>query len=413
MYDPTYGSASLSPHLRQSDFTPYASLKTQAARKAARQAVIDQAVSIGREGFSALPVRTNKLSGTTIYQLTDLPSELILRKAAENLRRISHTKQGSRFEIVSRLKLLCQEDLPFRIAKFDIARFYESIDRDRLRVLLAQHLALAPATRLILNSFLDQCDKEGISGLPRGLAISAEMSELYMRQFDALHNNDPAINFYARYVDDIIFVSTPDNNLNRVRRRAIHRLPLGLRLNNNKTQLFDFSEQVKAALLVEHQFDYLGYSFSIYHIKRRGRPRKVTLDIAKSKVNKRKTRVILSILQYLRDRNFDDLRDRFKILTCNYRFFDHKKSRTRLAGTYHAYPCIDMPSGSIRELDEFLRKILLSNNGRICQPLSQSLTMKQRRELLQFSFHRGFEKNIQFTFPPIRLKRLVDCWKYA
>ena len=409
MYDPTFGPDSLWRHLRKNDFKRFASLKTDDAGTAE----IHDAALLGRRGFRTLCLSINKLAGNNIYQLTDLPSELVLRKAAENLRIISGTKQSNRFEIVSRLKLLCEEDLPFCITKFDISKFYESIDQTHLKVMLKRHLATAPATRSVLCSFLDQCAAQGISGLPRGLPISAEMSELYMKNFDTLQRTDPATHLYVRYVDDIIIVSQPINELLKLRYQVIQRLPAGLRLNHNKTKLLTFSRHVKQTLTVEHGFDYLGFHFSVYHIKKRGLQRKVVLDIAKSKVKKRKTRIICSILQYLKDSNFDDLRDRIKLITCNYRFFDNKKSHTRLAGNYHAYRSIDIPSESLAEMDVFLRKIILSNNGKIGLPLSQSLTMKQRRELLRLSFQRGFETNIQFAFSPTKLKHLIECWKYA
>ena len=409
MHDPTFGPVSLWRHLRKNDFKRFASLKTHDARTAE----IHEAALLGKNGFRTLRLSINKLSGNNIYQLTDLPSELVLRKAAENLRKISGTKQSNRFEIVSRLKLLCEEDLPFCIAKFDISQFYESTDQTHLKALLKRHLATAPATRAVLSSFLDQCAAQGISGLPRGLAISAEMSELYMKTFDTLQRTDPATHLYVRYVDDIIIVSQPTNELPKLRQQVIQRLPPGLRLNYNKTKLLTFSGHAEGTLTVEHGFDYLGFHFSVYHIKKRGSQRKVVLDIAKSKVKKRKTRIICSVLQYLEDGNFDDLRDRIKLITCNYRFFDHKKSHKRLAGNYHAYRPIDIPSESLAEMDKFFRNIILSNNGKIGCPLSQSLTMKQRRELLRLSFQRGFEKNIQFAFSPTRLKYLIECWKYA
>ena len=409
MYDSTFGPASLWRHLRKSDFNRHPSLKTRDARTA----TFDEAALLGRNGFRTLRLSNNNLSGNTIYQLTDIASELVLRKAAENLRKISGTKQSNRFEIISRLKLLCEDDLPFCVAKFDISDFYESIDRTHLNSLLKQHLATAPATRSVLSSFLDQCNAQGISGLPRGLAISAELSELYMKPFDTLHRTDTTTHLYARYVDDIIFVSRPTNELHEFRQQVIHCLPSGLKLNNRKTKQLTFSGHVSRTLNVEHEFDYLGFNFSVYHIKKKECRRKVVLDIAESKVKKRKTRIICTILQYLKDANFTDLRDRIKLITCNYRFFDHKKSQTRFAGHYHAYYPIDIPSTSLAELDDFLRKIILSNNGRIGRSLSQSLTIEQRRELLRLSFRRGFERKIQFAFSPSRLKRLIECWKYA
>ena len=410
MYDPTFGPSSLRRHLRKSDFKRYTSLKADDALTAK----MDEAALLGRRGFGTLPLSINNLSGNTIYQLTDLPSELVLRKAAENLRTISSTKQSNRFEIVSRLKLLCEEGLPFGIGKFDISQFYESIDRAHLNTVLKRHLATAPATRSLLTSFLDQCDAQGIKGLPRGLAISAELSELYMKMFDTLQRTNSDIHLYTRYVDDMIVIARPTIELEPLRHQVRRRLPVGLKLNDRKTKLLAFGGKAKQTDVVEHGFDYLGFNFSICYInKKKEHRRKVMLDIAQSKVKKRKTRIICSILQYLKDGDFIDLRDRFKLITCNYRFFDHKRSQTRLAGNYHAYRPIDTPSHSLADLDNFLRKVILSNSGKISRPLSQSLTIGQRAELLRFSFRRGFAENTQFAFSPNRLTHLIECWKYA
>ena len=409
MHDPTFGPASLWRHLRKSDFKKYSTLKSPDARAAN----IDEAALLGIKGFKSLPLSVNNLSGNQIYQLTDLPSELILRKAAENLRKISGTKQSNRFDIVTRVKLLCEESLPFVIGKFDISQFYESIDPAYLTTQLKRHLLTAPATRSLLTSFLRQCEGQGIRGLPRGLAISAELSELYMKTFDTILRSDPSIHFYARYVDDMILIARPPTNLGTLRRKVKDHLPIGLKLNEAKTKLLEFGGNTTRANVEEHSFDYLGFSFSVYHINKRSDHRKVVLDIADSKVKKRKTRIICSILQYLEDGDLTDLRDRFKLITCNYRFFDHKRSKTRFAGNYHAYRPIDLPSQSLAELDNFLRKVILSTTGNICRPLSQSLTTGQRAELLRFSFRRGFSENIQFAFSPNRLKHLIDCWKYA
>ena len=409
MYDPTFGPTSLWRHLRKSDFRRYTSLRSPEARTAN----INKAALLGRSGFRTLRLSINNLSGNRIYQLTDLPSELVLRKAAENLRTISGTKQSNRFEIVSRLKLLCEEDLPFAIGTFDISQFYESIDRTHLITVLKRHLATAPATRSILTSFLDQCNAQGINGLPRGLAISAELSELYMKTFDTLQRADSTIHLFARYVDDMILVTRPTNELKTLRQRVVRRLPDGLKLNDRKTKLLAFGRRVKQNDIVEHDFDYLGFNFSVCHINKKSKRRRVALDIADSKVKKHKTRIICSILQFLKDGNFSDLRDRIKLITYNYRFYDHKKSQTRFAGNYHAYRPIDIPSKSLADLDDFLRKVILSNRGKISHPLSHSLTTGQKDELLRLSFRKGFEENIQFSFSPNKLRHLIECWKYA
>lgn len=77
MYDPTFGPTSLARHFKKSDFriTPRLSGKTY------KQSVLLKATSIGKNGFSVLPIATNDLGGRTIYQINDLPSDLVLRKA--------------------------------------------------------------------------------------------------------------------------------------------------------------------------------------------------------------------------------------------------------------------------------------------------------------------------------------------
>ena len=409
MYDPTFGPTSLERCLRKSDFKRDPTLKIPSVRAQKIQA----AVLLGKSGFKTLTLSINKLAGKNIYQLTDLSSELLLRKAADNLRTISSTKQSNRLEIVRRLKLLCEEDVSFCIAKFDIRQFYESIDQTHLKGLLKLHLATAPATRSVLSSFLDQCAVQGINGLPRGLAISAAMSELYMKKFDEQQRTEFGVHLYARYVDDIVIVSQPINELPKLRHQVLSRLPVGLRLNAAKTKLLNFSKNSENTSKINHEFDYLGFSFAVFQIEKKNSVRKVVLDIAKLKVKKRKTRIIRSILQYLKDGKLYDLRDRFRLITCNYRFYDHRKSRIRLAGNHNTYGLIDLPSAALKEMDDFLRKILLSNKGKISGRLTQSLTRAQRLELLRLSFQMGFQKKIHYKFSPTRLKHLIECWKYA
>lgn len=146
MYDPTFGGAALAKHLSKSDFLKQPALKNDAHR----EAVVAQAVATARNGFFSLPLTPNNLAGRTIYQVNDLSCDLVLRKAAQNIRRITASKQGSRIEIVRRLKLLCEEGLPFTVAKMDIKKFYPSVDQSFLSSQLSKRLLTAPSTRSVV-----------------------------------------------------------------------------------------------------------------------------------------------------------------------------------------------------------------------------------------------------------------------
>ena len=410
MYDPTFSASSLERHIYKGDFRRYPSL-TDPTKRAY---IINRAAEIGRSGFTDLRLQTNAVSGKLVYRLTDLPSELVLRKAAENLQTIANTKQSNRLEIVRRLRLLLEEGLPFCVAKTDIRSFYETIDQDHLKELLRLRLFTSPGTRLILRGFIDQCAIGRVTGLPRGLSISAVLSEFYMQDFDECIRTRSYIKLYCRYVDDIIVIVQPNGDFKSFRREIRNQLPKGLRLNARKTKFFNFDSNRSPNPGIEHGFEYLGFSFEVHKIGNSNPyDRTVRIDIARSKINKRKTRVMRSLLQFIKDQDFKDLHDRLKLLTCNYSFRDSKSERVRYAGVYHTYRLISLPSPALTELDQFLRKVLLSNTGKICGPLTQVLSKSQKKELLRLTFAGGYRNRIHFHFGPDRLNHLIKCWKYA
>ena len=413
MYNPTFGISALKEHILKRDFKKIPDLKL----KETQNRILCQAADIGNNGFSNLNIQTNNLAGNTIYQLADFPSELVLRKADQNIRTISKSTQSNRINIVRCLRLLCQEGMPFCIAKFDIRKFYESIDQSHLQSMLNRRFSTSPCTRRVLSEFLHHCNAQGIVGLPRGLAISATLSELYINDFDENIQRVLCTQFYARYVDDIVMLLPPLQNLTQLRKDVASALPVGLSLNEKKTKVLNFDHTQQKSNSVMQEFEYLGFLFSVsdlYKCNYDGRLyRKVKLDIAQPKIKKRKTRVVKSLLQYLSDHNFNDLVDRFKIITCNYHFYDQKRNMQRLAGNYYSYGLIDTPSNALHELDLFVTRILLSQNGKICGQLSRTLSKSEKQKLLQFSFRKGFERKTHFKFSPQRLKHLIECWKYV
>jgi len=410
LYDPSFGPTELRQQIRKSDFKKYSNLNLEEEQNKEYQ--LSLAYKIGTEGFSELNLQSNQLAGKLIYQLVDFPSELILRKAMNNIATVTRVKQTNRIEICSCLKLLCQEGIPYSLAKFDIQNFYESIDQTQIETLITKRLSTLPSTRRVLSTFIQQCNGLGITGLPRGLAISATLSELHLNDFDKNIQNKLDLYFYARYVDDIIIL-LPEREIKNLCQKVSAMLPIGLKLNKSKNLVLNFNARKNRTCQWEGCFDYLGFSFKVSHILKNGQHRFVQLNIAESKVKKIKTRVIRALLQYRSDGNFDDLHDRIKILTCNYRYYDHRKQRGRLAGNYHNYKLVDNCSHSLVELDQFIIHILLSKKGKLGTHLANSLTKKQRQILLGMSFQKGFKNRIHFRFSPARLKKLVECWKYG
>lgn len=410
MYDPTFGSAALARHLSRSDFKKRPALQNESHKKA----VIDQAVATARNGFASLPLTPNDLAGRTVYQVDDLASDLVLRKAAQNIRMITGTKQSNRMEIARRLKLFCEEGMPFTIVKMDIKSFYLSIDQDALYCQIKRRLLTAPSTRSVLGSLIDQCKANSVPGLPPGLAISAELSEFYMQDFDRNVREALEAHYFARYVDDIVLVLPGIGSERALKQKIGKALPKGLRINFSKSKFLPFRGTRIIDPVVEHSFDYLGFRFNVYQIGRtKPLSRTVQLDVAASKVKKNKTRIVKSLLQYLSDGNFEDLRDRVRVLTCGYQFFDERRQKKRGGGLQHTYSLIDSDAPALVELDRFFKGMILCRSGPVGGKLAHFLNNCERKELLNYSFVNGVANRVHFRFSAGRLAHLVECWKYA
>jgi len=117
-------------------------------------------------------------------------------------------KQSSRYDVLCQLKSILQSSFPKYVIRTDIRDFYESIsnekllnkiDRDALLTLPSRNV-----TRQILRDYRDLSHSS--AGVPRGIGISAYLSELYIRQFDDAVKAHDDLTFFARYVDDIVLV---------------------------------------------------------------------------------------------------------------------------------------------------------------------------------------------------------------
>ncbi len=409
LYDSTFNSHTLQRQLRAHDIHTYPVLNDPVQR----DAHVAQAVALARKGFQTLNLSSHELKGATIYQPSSIQEDLVLRKAQENLKRITSVKQSDRLDIIRCIQSLCAEGVPYRVYKIDIKKFYESVDTESLVNSLKQDIPNSPASLLVIGSFFGALTKLAIPGLPRGLAISAVLSEYLLRRFDKAAYRKEGVFYYARYVDDMLFITKGDEAPKQFFKLLSSKLPPGLGFNNSKTWTYDFLPYDKNnADKLENTFDFLGYQFAINTISK-NQERTISLDIAPKKVKRAKTRLVVSFRRFISDGNFKDLEDRIKILTSNYSFFDHKEQVKRLAGIYYSYRLIDMPSNGLKELDIFLKKMILSNTGNVCGQLSKALSLTQRRKLLKYSFHRNFEDRNHFDFSNQRLETLIRCWKYA
>lgn len=349
------------------------------------------------------------------YFLTkDLPNKLILRKLNENIKRIYKDEQANRRIIISQVKTLLSETCPFWVIKTDIKSFYESIDRERLISKFHDDSMLSYQSMFLMKRIFENPILVGKSGVPRGMNISAAMSELYMRKFDRWVRSYDSVYYYARFVDDIIIFSNSlkdsislIENLNP----QLKILAEGLSINQKKTELFDGKTlenlDIKSGCKIrqKHKLDYLGYSFRIEN--GRTKARKLIVSIAEKKITKIKTRIIKAFLDFSKNKDFNLLEKRIQFLTGNYSIRKSEEGNSLRAGIYYNYLQVTSHSVFIG-LNQLLRKSIHSKSPNFGAKIG--LSNLQKSKLSKYCFLAGFEKKVFFEFSYIEMQQIIKCW---
>lgn len=397
-----------------------------ANHNALRQRLLSQALISAISHFEPpnAPLIGFPLKGKTVFRLARHQDELVERKLRVNLKRCTSLTVPGRTQIVENLKLLLEEGVPYRIYRLDIRSFFESFQKDHVRKIVSSIKNLSPHSRRLIEVLLNAHVEIGGQGVPRGLSISAALSEILMQDFDLNVRGMTNTFFYARYVDDIIIVSSAIENENDFLRELCAWLPPGLELNPEKKNIVVAKSRVEkeispiAPTLL--QFDYLGYAFLVKNPtkqeagKRKDGDlyRKVHVDIARKKIKRIKTRIVRSFLSYALSKDWQLLRDRIAFLTQNFSVYNPKAGGKKIAGIYHSYPLVSEGAPGLRELDRFLRNAVLSKKGRVYSTTNALTSSHQKRELLKYSFARGHGDRIFTHFSAPRISEIQSCWLY-
>jgi hypothetical protein len=349
------------------------------------------------------------------YYLTrDLPNKLILRKLNDNIKQIYKDEQANRRIIISQVKTLLSETCPFWVIKTDITSFYESIDRQRLIAKFQDDSMLSYQSMYLMKKVFKNPVLLGKTGVPRGMNISATMSELYMRKFDRWIRSYDSIYYFARFVDDIIIFSNslPDSlklisNLNS----KLSELARGLTINLSKTELFNgetlenLDTDNGKKLSKKHKLNYLGYSFEVEN--GRSKNRKLIVSIAQKKVTKIKTRVVKSFIDFSKNKNFRLLENRIQFLTGNYSIRKTVEGSSLRAGIYYNYLQVT-DTIVFDELNKILRKSIFSKTPNFGGKIG--LNSLQKCRLSKYCFLAGFKKRAYFEFTYSQMQEIINCW---
>ena len=416
MDDQAFTPRTLAGLLRQSDRIAHPSIKDPSSAKT----VLKAAARLARQEPVLLggKMSTSLVRGKRVNVVTDLSLELVLRKLNSNLRLALRLRDRSRDTLVRTLCEALRDSCAYVLFRLDIKSFYESVDSGRVREKLTLNQVLSPTSVRLLDNIVRWHHSSGGVGLPRGVSVSATLADLHMSGFEQKISRLKEVSYAWRFADDIVIIcdsnTAPATALNKIKTA----LPNELKLNSSKTKHSPISKLTekardkdgKTAAIVE----YLGYEITVRNPTAAEEGRQIEVDIAKKKVNRTKTRITLSLLDFTKNGDFALLENRIKLITSNYTILDKNGKFKRPAGIYYSYPLVTkLDKGSLDSLDKFMRCALLSGQGPIFSKVKATITQRQTRRLLKMTFRSGFCDRREFDFSPSLISKIQECWKYA
>lgn len=222
-----------------------------------------KAVDISK-GKAKVEIGTQTIKGHKAFVSKNIDTMLVCQIIKQELRRSYKLYPANMDMIIEQIKGLLDNKMPKIVIRADIHSFFESIPQNELVEKLSDDGFVSTKTvkylKRILYTYNETANILDDKGIPRGLAFSSHLSELYMRSIDEKVRRLDGVLFYKRYVDDIFIVADPVKcskedyweSLNSI----FEEKELSLHNDSEKRYLASFDEQTNNA-----QFDYLGYKF--------------------------------------------------------------------------------------------------------------------------------------------------------
>ena len=362
--------------------------------------------------LKTISIATKKIKNKIVYSVnTDRPEVYFLFKQLyKNLQFAFQVMPSDRNLVVKQVINVLNNDFPKYIIRADIKDFFESIPHDKLRAIINCNTELSPSSKKIIYFILNKYKEiTGLdSGIPRGIGVSAFLSEVYMKKIDDYIKSMPNLTYYARYVDDMILVFTPITKyddysgiFNKLQNKVNE---IGLTLHDDgskKKEIEQFSEKKKS----EYNFDFLGYNLVCSNGS-------IRVGLAKKKIDKYKVKINNAINSYNKSlsqnnlKNFSNYKlliNRIKFLTGNVRLLGSKSNT--IIGIYCSNYLLS-DSTSLSGLDKYLEAKVKTV---LVGTLSKTV-VKIRDELNQFKFTKGFDRKSFYKFNKKELMNIMKVF---
>lgn len=133
---------------------------------------------------------------------------------------------------------------PF-IIKFDVSRFFYSIDREILKSILRRKIK-CNKTLSLLDVIIDSAARIDKTGIPLGNATSQLFANIYLNELDNYCKRKLKIKFYVRYMDDVVAIIDGKENTKNAMNKMIAYVNAHLNLTASikKTKIFPLAQGV-------------------------------------------------------------------------------------------------------------------------------------------------------------------------
>ncbi|QDI04840.1 RNA-directed DNA polymerase [Xanthomonas cerealis pv. cerealis] len=390
--------------------------------------------NLSDEKFSFDRVKVAKVKkGRKFRQIASTKSlneVLVLRRINENIRRAYGIKNPNRSALVSTIRQAIQESTQKSILRVDIKSCFESIPKSvMLRRLVADGVVSFQTVSLLSRLFLTleaQAGYESRKGLPRGLAISSTLAEIYLSDLEREIRSLPGVYLVARYVDDIVVISSEIRSDLFAKVRSVvrtSRLKLNVSKTNHITVACDCSAGCNHGVFcpcikrceckLETCFmEYLGYSFQFNSRNAISGANVVKVLLSNQKIKKIKSRIFISSRAYAKTGNFELYLKRLNYIVGNLQLISESGNRglsTGLAYTHSEYSLAReqdaSEGGSLTSLNDFLHGSIRFSLKLRPQPPSLA------KQAFKYDFLCGYFSRRRVKLSRDEIGIITECWR--
>lgn len=219
-----------------------------------------------KKGNFSIELRKVNAKGNTCYTTDNVESLLVSKVLMRELKRSYKYVPANRNDIVEELMVLLDSPMPKIVIRADIHHFFESIPQEKLIEKLMEDAYVSAFSLKCLKTFLYRYNKlsgnlETKVGLPRGVAFSSYLAEIFLSEFDRKVSQMNGVYFYKRYVDDIVIMASPScqdyQSYWKQLEDEVRNLGLQFNKDEEKRSCGMYSSMTSEPLIL----NYLGYQF--------------------------------------------------------------------------------------------------------------------------------------------------------